>query len=205
MSVSIAFLFLFILSSMSVNAAGDTCVTSIAQYQRIISEVNEEYGACFTVPSESESTVLQNLMEKGYTEETFKNQLIRDWHTFLAIESGSNISTATDNIIKENGITPFSVRETVTQRQAIEYNSTVFLNAVVFSGSGVAGTYTYESIKSKGVETNPKVMHLSVSSISQSLSSNRKICTVTVVAYPVSADGVMLTVKKTYKVPFYAG
>lgn len=192
---------------MYVNAANNTLITSVAQYQRIICEVNEKYGACFTVPAESERTVLQNLIEKEYTEETFKEQLIKDWHTFLAIENGSNSDTETENIVNfnESGISPLSVRESITQRQAIEYNSTVFLKSTVFSGSGVAGTYTYESIQGKGVETNPKVMHLSVASISHSLSSNRKNCTVTVVAYPVSADGIMLTVKKTYKVPFYAG
>jgi len=185
----------------------------LGPYQAVIDKVNSDLGSSIYIPDKNKEMVYNNIKSKTTAE--FEAMLRNEYKALTVSEpsitqSGSgNYARDTLTVNSQNNevITPNYVRESIIQTAPISYNSEMFLNSTVFSGTVVAGTYVYESISSYGSQwpSGFTGFHFAVDSGSYSLSSDKKQCTVTLKGHPQDANGVALLIVLTATNTFSAG
>lgn len=101
-------------------------------------------------------------------------------------------------------IKPDYVRKDITPTSPIGYNSEMFLDSTIFSGTGATNAYVYESINDYGSRWPPGYTgyHFEVDSKWYSLSSDSKSCTFKLIGHPQNSGGysklVQLTATDTF-------
>jgi len=128
----------------------------LAPYQAIIDKVNAELGSTIYIPEKNKEKVYNNI--KDMSPEEVEALLRNEYKAYVAGESldtkpESGNYTRDSAMTKdqsESVVSPTSVREDITQTVYIGYSSEMFLNSTVFSGTGTAGTFIYESINDYG-------------------------------------------------------
>jgi len=168
---------------------------SINQYQEIMDKLTDEFGVEFYINPEKQEQFYSSV--KDMTPNELEQMLRNQYQEFV-----NNYYNNT----QESLITPFYMREDITQKTSLSYNSSMYLKSTVFSTSGTQGTFIYENIKSYGT-TWPSGFtgyHWEVDSKSHKLSSNSKSCKVTLRGHPENANGVALALSLTASHTFYA-
>lgn len=184
----------------------------LAPYQEVVDKLNAELGSTIYIPVANKEKVYNNVKDMSPSE--VEILLREEYKAYVAgnlstVQSGSGNYTrdyAMESSEKESVIIPLYIREEITQTAPISYNSEMFLDSTVFSGTGELGTYTYESIRSYGSQwpSDYTGFHFEVDSGSHSLSSDRKKCTVTLKGHPENAYGFALLEVLTETVTFSA-
>lgn len=192
--VALSLSVLFLLSPITVLASDkDDLLSAIEPYQQIVAQVNAEYDASISLDLSDLNSAYLYLTSMTLTE--FKNKLIENYQ---APDELNVISQTTTNMTDPR---LRSVTEDITQTFYIDYGA-VWLRSYVFSGSGIAGSFTYQSVIDTGYVVMPGKYFRSDSS-SYSISSDKK--SVTVKYTGVWVEGIIeYTAVKYYTVTYYA-
>lgn len=185
---------------------GSSKTVTIEQCRNVVDQLNKEFpDAGFFIPHDSEAeSIVLNCINQEY------NGSLSDW-TKATIEKYTQFQieqTALNNrisqLLENDDIEPLSVREQIKQTVAF-YGSKVYLNSRVFSATGTAGTFIYESIISCGVESSSSssTYFKTDGAPSTILSSSKKVCSVIVSGYPI-VNGVFSNFV-SQQIPFSAG
>lgn len=146
-------LFCTLLVTTPVKAAQTTSVTP---YLNVLSELNAKYGTSVTIPKGTAD--YDDMGKLSLTD--FKTKMEADCvlaakiQKDIASQSKQNsTNSAANTTSSDNVIHLDSVRDSITQHSISENSSyiiDVYMQSNVFSGTGVNGTYTYNSITGFG-------------------------------------------------------
>lgn len=119
------------------DSTSSTPIQTVEEYQKVIQEVNEEYGSFFCVPEEKELAVLNKIKELNETPEDLRNNLIEAWKDHLAAErqggthskaplsKSDKIDIPSTEIPSRDAVTviPYSFASDIRQEIPIEHTS----------------------------------------------------------------------------------
>ncbi|MCM3318004.1 hypothetical protein M3603_15405 [Rummeliibacillus stabekisii] len=199
--VSLLGLCIYLSASNNASATGvETFEDSIRPYEKVMEKLTNEYGIVFYVSEEKKEHFYNSIKDMSPSE--FEEMLTNQYKEFSVNNDYTNGLENTEKSL----ITPYSITESITQKAALNYSSSIYLKSTVFSSGGGKGTFTYQSISSYGT-TWPAGFtgyHWEVDRKSHQLSSDKKSCTVTLRGHPENANGVALGLSLSVNHTFYA-
>lgn len=173
--------------------------TSLEEFE---SNLRKDYEEVKNLPS---NVYIDLTNEKANANTTIEDNGVDAPSTLL--KNNEETTPKSSGTIKESDssliITPFSMRESITQYTYLDYGR-VFLSSVVFSGSGSPGTFTYQSITGSGHSTYTDRTHFRSTTSSHSLSNGNKNCTVVYKGSLYTAAGINLLTTRTYTITYSA-
>ncbi|MFA9464793.1 MAG: hypothetical protein ACERKN_10945 [Velocimicrobium sp.] len=192
-----------------IHAYAQESYPSLAEYKIILTELNVQFGTELKIPIENEDIVYESLKSKTLDE--FRIEMTKMCQAALEIKQDFMDEDGKITIDMKNGtfevgknqtfsvnktpISTNSIREQVTQRCKIEkdlYIINVFMNAEILSGTGNSGNYVYSSILGVGYTDSPTKAYFLPTSHDESLSSNKKTCTITYYGNLTTKSGVVV-------------
>jgi len=219
------------LSSLGISATEDV-KGKMAPYQAAIDELNEEYPEAGVVLEDSAlEEVYGNIVKRNLSPEEFKDETLRDWlemrdwlvtvqfpetvvpfaRSMPVLDEANKVEFSVTAAVDEGlGASPFdrlkSIRETITQVRYFAYG-TFYLQAQVFSLTGMPGTFSYSSSSvTAGNYISITQSHFRVSQAPTAyLTNNSRNCVVTYVGYMHSASGLRLAPMLSYTITYSAG
>ncbi len=209
-AVTVSILLIFGLYTNVYAQTGKSIDEFLIPYQNVVDKLNSELGS--TIYITDKEMVYNNI--KDLTPEELEEKLRADWRKAINNERTLTNDSYIDSNEKLNlmnqelsqlTIEPFSVREDITQSVPIQYDSWMYLDSTVFSGSGVQGTFTYQSINGYGSKWPGNTgYHFHPTGGSATRSIDKKFCTVELTGHPQNPEGFALTVKLTASYTFSA-
>ena len=233
--VATLFLLVLIISvkAYAKDADGDI---NLQECKQVVDEVNNRYGSCFEITAENEKKVVDYVRNHHLTRKEFKDNLLRDYKEIVntrnlkkeyydgddsfLVDPDNGLARKPINEYQQDGriyriyrpgdnedkVRTFDTRELIRQEKNIGFNTTVFLDSVVFSKSGKPGSYKYDAIKYYGLSyPNDADIHFREREISYSLFEQNKKCRITLVGSEETKEGVSYMINRTINVTFSAG
>ncbi len=198
-------------STMSI----DTIRKELEPYQEVIDKINAEYGSSIGISEENLEKVYNNVINMSLSD--FENNVRTHYLEALNFQKQSQNKVQSQKIVqsqedtafegREKGLKPKtglqSIRETISQTAEVG-NATIWMDSVVFSPYGYAGTYIYSQIIDYGSMYSTVHNYFSATSATHSLSSDKKTCTVALKGKLMSPEGYDLLVSQNVTVYFFA-
>ncbi|MNC09302.1 hypothetical protein D3C81_851160 [compost metagenome] len=209
--ISKLFLMCVLMLSFAIPAYANERETSdqrLASLQKVMDKVNAKLGSTYYIPKENQEKVLNSLKDKSLEE---IEQLLTAQYTaaFPNGEVEPDITTPLPTPSSEdstNIITPFSVTESIRQTSPIQYNTSMYLDSTVFSASGSAGTFIYQSLGQYGtIKSSSTGFHFVVDQSTRQISSDKKNVGIEFIGHPEDENGVALALQLIAQRVFNAG
>ncbi|MBT2289314.1 hypothetical protein J7E73_09225 [Paenibacillus albidus] len=176
--------------------------------QEVMDKVNAELGSTYYIPKGNQEKVLNSIKDKSMEE---VEQLLTTQYK-AAFPDGQVQQDITDTTPispddeSTSIITPFSVTEQIRQTTPIQYNTLMYQDATVFSGTGAAGSFIYQSLGQYGViKSSATGFHFKVDQASRQIHPDQKHVGIELIGHPEDENGFALALQLIAQHVFTAG
>lgn len=171
-------------------------------------KVNAELGSTYYIPEENQEKVLNSIEGKSMEEvelllTTQYKAAFPDGQAQQDIIDSSSIYLDDENT---SVITPLSVTEHIRQTTPIQYNTSMYQDATVFSGSGAAGSFVYQSLGQYGtIKSSSPGFFFKVDQSSRQLHPDQRHVGIELIGHPEDENGFALALQLIAQHVFNAG